>query len=98
MSRAYKDGLCDLINDLGGTTMAQGQVRTEKMSGADLAQALLAVKNGDTAVAADVTQSLPGGGQIVVATKTLGANAAFAGSPNSAALSGADQERFTGTQ
>jgi hypothetical protein len=85
MSRAYKEGLNDLVADLGGTGFAT-VANTEQLSGADLEQALLAAKNGDTAVVDSA------------GTKTLGANAAFAGSPNSAALSGADQERFTGTQ
>lgn len=85
MSRAYKNGLLDLIADGGGTGFAT-VANTEKMSGADVAQALLAVKNGDSAVVDSA------------GTKTLGVNAAFTGSPNSAALSGADQERFTGEQ
>lgn len=58
----------------------------EKLSGADLEQMRLAVLNGDTATSN------------AVGTKTLGNNAAFAGSPNSAALTGADQERFAGDQ
>lgn len=85
MSRAYKNGLNDLVADLGGTGFAT-VANTEQLSGADLAQALLTVKNGDSA---DVDAD----GQ-----KTLGGNAAFAGTPNSAALSGADLERFAGDQ
>jgi hypothetical protein len=85
MSRAYKKMLTDLTADLGGTGFAT-EANTEQMSGADLAQALLATKNGDSA---EVDAA---------GTKTLGVNAAFAGNPNSAALSGADQERFAGEQ
>jgi hypothetical protein len=88
MSRAYKDGLLDTVADLGGVGFATPAL-TEKLSGADLAQALLAAKNGDSAEIAAGT---------LASSKTLGNNAAFAGSPNSAALSGADQERFAGTQ
>lgn len=85
MSRAYKEKLRDLAIDLGGTGFnVAGNV--EKMSGADLAQALLTLENGDTA-----TVNSAG-------TKTLGTNSAFAGSPNSAALTGADLERFAGDQ
>jgi hypothetical protein len=82
MSRAYKKGVVDLAADLGAT----GTANAEKLSGADLAQVLLAVKNGDSAAVGTT------GG------KTLGNNAAFAGTRNSAALSGADQERFAGDQ
>lgn len=85
MSRAYKRKLTDLTADLGGTNFAT-EARTEQLSGADLAQALLTVANGDTA---DV--SATGG-------KTLGVNASFGGNPNSAALTGADLERFAGDQ
>lgn len=88
MSRAYKDGLNDLVADLGGTGFATPAL-TERLSGADLAQALLAAKNGDSAVIAAGT---------LASSKTLGVNAAFAGAKNSAAFSGADQERFAGTQ
>lgn len=84
MSRAFKDGLVDETSDLGGTGLTAANA--EKLSGADLEQMRLAALNGDTA-AVDAA-----------GTKTLGANAAYGGSPNSAALSGADQERFTGSQ
>jgi hypothetical protein len=82
MSRADKDGLVDLAADLGAT----GTANAEKLSGADLAQVLLTVKNGDSA-------AIDSDGD-----KTLGVNAAFPGNPNSAALSGADLERFAGSQ
>lgn len=85
MSRAYKKRLLDTIADLGGTGFAT-VANTEKMSGADVAQALLATTNGDSAVVDSA------------GTKTLGNNAAYAGTVNSAALSGADQERFAGDQ
>ena len=85
MSRAYKDGLLDETADLGGTGFTT-VANTEQLSGADLEQARLAVLNGKTAAVA-------AGG-----TKTLGANNAFAGSPNCAALTGADLERFAGNQ
>lgn len=85
MSRAYKNKLLDTTADLGGTGFAT-VANTEKLSGADLAQALLTVTNGDSAVVDSA------------GTKTLGVNAAFAGSPNHAALTGADQERYAGDQ
>ena len=85
MSRAFKDGLLDEVADLGGTGFTT-VANTECLSGADLEQLRLAALNGDTATVGSA------------GTKTLGANAAYAGSPNSAALSGADQERFTGSQ
>lgn len=73
MSRAYKDGIVDAItglpNDTGFTAAT-----TERMSGADLAQALLALRNGATVTAASVAQNLPGGGVINVSTKSLGIN------------------------
>lgn len=85
MSRAYKDQLADETADLGGTGFAT-PANVEQLSGADLEQMRLTALNGDTA-----TVSATG-------VKTLGVNAAFAGSPNSAALSGADLERFAGSQ
>lgn len=85
MSRAYKNALCDEVADLGGTGFAT-PANTEQMSGADLEQARLTALNGDTA-----TISAAG-------VKTLGVNAAYAGSPNSAALSGADLEVTAGAQ
>lgn len=88
MSRAYKDALLDTVADLGGVGFATPAL-TERLSGADLAQALLAAKNGDSAVIAAGT---------LASSKTLGQNAAFAGVRNSAACSGADQERYAGTQ
>ena len=60
MSRAYKEGLKDLAADLGAT----GTANAEKLSGADLAQVMCAVKNGATA---DVTAA---------GRKNLGANKA----------------------
>jgi hypothetical protein len=85
MSRAYKDQLADEIADLGGTGFAT-VANVEQLSGADLEQARLTVLNGDTA-----TINAAG-------TKTLGVNSAFTGNPNSAALTGADLERFAGSQ
>lgn len=85
MSRAYKRRLMDTAGDLGATGVTT-IANAEKLSGADLAQALLTAENGDTA-AVDAA-----------GTKTLGVNAMFAGSPNSARLSGADLERFAGEQ
>jgi hypothetical protein len=85
MSRAYKRKLTDIVADLGGTNFGT-EARTEQLSGADLAQCLLAVENGDSA---DVSAA---------GAKTLGVNASYGGNPNSAALSGADQERFAGDQ
>lgn len=73
MSRAYKDGIIDAItglpNDTGFTVAT-----TERMSGADLAQSLLALRNGASVTAASVAQNLPGGGVINVSTKSLGIN------------------------
>lgn len=86
MSRAFKDGLLDDIADLGGTGFAT-VANTEKLSGADLEQARLAAR-------------VTGAGVPTVdanGTKTLGGNTGYAGTPNGAALSGADQERFAGT-
>lgn len=84
MSRAYKDGLIDETDDLSSGTMAVGGV--EQLSGADLEQLRLAALNGSNpAVNA-------------LGVKTVGTNAAFAGTPSNASLSGADLERFTGTQ
>lgn len=85
MSRAYKQTLCDEVADLGGTGFATAAL-TEQMSGADLEQARLVALNGDTA-------TIAAGG-----VKTLGVNAAYAGNPNSAALSGADLEVNGGSQ
>lgn len=83
MSRAFKDGLADEVADLGGTGFAT-VANTEQLSGADLEQARLAVLNGSTA-------AVTGAGR-----KTFGTNAAMG--QNVAACSGADLERFTGTQ
>ncbi len=85
MSRAYKNQLTDEVADLGGTGFGSF-ANTEQMSGADLEQARLTALNGDTA-----TISSTG-------VKTLGVNSAYAGSPNSAALSGADLEVTAGQQ
>lgn len=86
MSRAYKDGLLDQMVDAGGLGFDDPTI-TERLSGADLAQALLAAKNGSLVVvdAGDLA-----------AGKALGSNLAFG--KLSAELSGADQERFAGTQ
>lgn len=88
MSRAYKDQLADEVADLGGTGFATAAL-VEQLSGADLEQARLTALNGDTAVIA-------AGG--IGITKTLGVNSAYAGNPNSAALSGADLEVTAGGQ
>jgi hypothetical protein len=73
MSRAYKDALVDAItglpNDTGFTSAT-----VERMSGADLAQSLLALRNGASVTAASVAQNKPGGGTIDVSTKSLGIN------------------------
>lgn len=84
MSRAYKDALVDEAADLGGTCLSAANA--EKLSGADLEQMRLAALNGRT-------PSTDANG-----TKTLGTNPAFTGSPNCAALSGADMERYAGSQ
>lgn len=83
MSRAYKDGLRDEADDLStGTFNAAG---AETLSGADLEQLRLAALNGiNSAVSA-------------AGVKTTGTSAAHGGK-NIAQLSGADLERFTGTQ
>lgn len=73
MSRAYKDGIIDAITGLPGDTGFTVST-TERMSGADLAQSLLALRNGASVTAASVAQNLPGGGVINVSTKSLGIN------------------------
>lgn len=73
MSRAYKDGIIDAITGLPGDTGFTAAT-TERMRGADLAQSLLALRNGATVTAASVAQNLPGGGVINVSTKSLGIN------------------------
>lgn len=82
MSRAFKNAIIDEINDLSA---GADMTNTEKLSGADLEQLRLAARNG-AATTFDGT------------TKTLGTNAAFAGPPSNAALTGADLERFAGDQ
>jgi hypothetical protein len=82
MSRAYKDGLADEADDLSSGALVAAGV--EKLSGADLEQVRLAALNGSNP-AVDAA-----------GVKTLGTNAAFA--KPSAQLTGADQERFMGTQ
>lgn len=84
MSRAYKNGLVDEADDL--STGALDATGAEKLSGADLEQIRLAALNGSNpAVSA-------------AGAKTVGTNAAFPGTPSNAKLTGADLERFTGTQ
>lgn len=73
MSRAYKDGIVDAITGLPGDT-GFTVATTERMSGADLAQSLLALRNGASVTAASVAQNKPGGGTIDVSTKSLGIN------------------------
>lgn len=83
MSRAFKDALVDDVNDLStGTVDATG---AEKLSGADLEQLRLAARNGANPAADSA------------GAKTIGTNAAH-GDKSTAALSGADLERFAGDQ
>lgn len=82
MSRAYKNGLVDQINDLSA---GADMTNTEKLSGADLEQLRLAALNG-AATTFDGTD------------KTLGTNAQYPGAPSNGALSGSDLERFAGDQ
>jgi hypothetical protein len=85
MSRQYKDMLVDDFLDLGGTGIAVADANAEKLSGADLMQMLNARRAGST-VSSDAA-----------GTKSLGTNAAYAGTPNNAALSGADVIQYAGT-
>lgn len=80
MSRAYKNSLVDDINDLSA---GADMTNTEQMSGADLAQMLLAAKNG-AATTADGH------------SKTVGNNTVFPGTKSNAAFSGADLEYSAG--
>lgn len=83
MSRAYKDKLVDTADDLSAGALNAAGV--EQLSGADLAQILLAAENGSNpAVSA-------------AGVKTVGTNAAFGGRSN-ASHTGADLERFAGSQ
>ena len=81
MSRAYKDGLIDQINDLSA---GADMTNTETLSGADLEQLRLAALNG----AATTYNGT---------TKTLGTNSQYPGTPNQGALTGADLERTSGS-
>lgn len=83
MSRAYKDGLVDETDDLSSGTMVAAGV--EQLSGADLEQLRLASLNGSNP-AVDAA-----------GVKTVGTSAAHGGRSN-AALSGADLERYVGSQ
>ena len=94
MSRAFKQRLADECTDLGATGVSGSAL--EGLSGADLEQVRLTVLNGDSAAVSEV--STTGNQPTVESKKTLGGNAAFGGTPNSAALSGADLERFAGDQ
>ena len=83
MSRAYKDSLRDEADDL--STGALNSTGVEKLSGADLEQLRLAALNGSNPAAS------------AAGVKTVGTNAAH-GAKSTVALSGADLERFAGSQ
>lgn len=83
MSRAFKDSLRDETDDL--STGALDATGTEKLSGADLEQLRLAALNGSNPAASSA------------GVKTIGTNAAH-GAKSTAALTGADLERFAGSQ
>lgn len=83
MSRAYKKNLIVTADDLSAGTL--NATACERLSGADLAQVLLASKNGS------------GGAVDANANKTVGTNAAHGGKSN-VRLTGADLERFAGDQ
>lgn len=83
MSRAYKDGLKDETDDLSSGTM--DTAGTEQLSGADLEQLRLASLNGSNPAVSSA------------GVKTVGTNTAHGGRSN-AALSGADLERYAGSQ
>lgn len=84
MSRLHKNALVDDAIDLGATGLAVGDVNAEKLSGADLAQLIIARRAGATA-ATDAN-----------GTKTLGTTAAYAGAPNAAALTASDLDAVSG--
>lgn len=83
MSRRYKDRIVDTTDDLSAGTM--NAAGAEQLSGADLAQLLLAAENGSPA-AVDAA-----------GVKTVGTNTAMGGRSN-AACSGADLESTAFTQ
>lgn len=83
MSRAFKQSLVDETDDL--STGALDAAGAEQLSGADLEQLRLASLNGSN-------PSVDAAG-----VKTVGTNAAHGGK-STAALSGADLERFAGDQ
>lgn len=83
MSRAFKNSLVDETDDLStGSLDAAG---VEKLSGADLEQLRLAALNGSNPAVNSA------------GTKTVGTNTAH-GAKSTAALTGADLERFAGDQ
>lgn len=83
MSRAFKDSLRDEADDL--STGALNATGAEKLSGADLEQLRLAALNGSNPACDSA------------GVKTIGTNASH-GAKSTAALSGADLERFAGDQ
>lgn len=86
MSRAYKDAAINDLNALNGAGTDITAAVGETMSGADLAQVMLAARNGANA------------GATAGPAKVLGTNAQYSGAPSNGALSGADLERFAGSQ
>lgn len=86
MSRAFKDGMRDDADAL--STGAFSATGTEKLSGADLEQLRLSAANGGNPAVSSAGVKQPATG---------GTNAAHGGK-NVTQLSGADQERFKGTQ
>lgn len=84
MSRLAKNALVDDAIDLGATGLTVGGVNAEKLSGADLQQVLNARRAGATAAVN------------AAGTKTLGTSAAYGGTPNAAALTGADTAAISG--